>query len=332
MVFVAFQLMFAIITPALITGATADRMEVRRVRACSSALWSILVYAPVAHWVFTPGWLARSSRRRRSTSPAARSCTSTPAPPAWRWCSCSASAGAGRGEPMPPHNLPFDAARHRHPVVRLVRLQRRLGAGRQRPGRSGVREHHTRRRRRDARLAGRRAAARRQGHDARRGVGRGRRAGRDHAVRRLRRRACALDRHRRSSPASVCCLAISLEDQVRLRRLPRRRRRAPRRRHRSARCCSASSPTTAINPARRTTACSSAAAASLLGDQAASAVAARTLVSCLAFVVDLVIAKADRPVTIGACDVPARRRGERPRPRPSTPRRRTTSGRRLRRP
>jgi Amt family ammonium transporter len=59
MVFVAFQLMFAIITPALITGGTADRLKFGSWVAFSS-LWLILVYAPVAHWVFSPlGWLAK---------------------------------------------------------------------------------------------------------------------------------------------------------------------------------------------------------------------------------------------------------------------------------
>ena len=60
MVFVAFQLMFAIITPALITGATADRLKFGSWVAFSS-IWLIIVYAPVAHWVFSPvGWLAKS--------------------------------------------------------------------------------------------------------------------------------------------------------------------------------------------------------------------------------------------------------------------------------
>ena len=59
MVFVAFQLMFAIITPALITGGTADRLKFGSWVAFSS-LWLILVYAPVAHWVFSPaGRLAK---------------------------------------------------------------------------------------------------------------------------------------------------------------------------------------------------------------------------------------------------------------------------------
>ena len=57
LVFVAFQLMFAIITPALITGAIADRMKFSAFVAFVG-LWLVLVYAPVAHWVFSPnGWL-----------------------------------------------------------------------------------------------------------------------------------------------------------------------------------------------------------------------------------------------------------------------------------
>jgi ammonium transporter, Amt family len=57
LVFLAFQLMFAIITPALITGAIADRMRFSA-WVWFIALWAILVYAPIAHWVFSPaGWL-----------------------------------------------------------------------------------------------------------------------------------------------------------------------------------------------------------------------------------------------------------------------------------
>lgn len=58
-VFVIFQMMFAIITPAIITGSTADRLKLSAfiVFIC---VWSILVYAPIAHWVFSPnGWLAK---------------------------------------------------------------------------------------------------------------------------------------------------------------------------------------------------------------------------------------------------------------------------------
>jgi Amt family ammonium transporter len=57
-VFCMFQLTFAIITPALITGAFAERMRVSALLVFMAA-WSLLVYAPIAHWVWEPsGWLA----------------------------------------------------------------------------------------------------------------------------------------------------------------------------------------------------------------------------------------------------------------------------------
>ena len=54
--FAAFQLMFAVITPALITGAVAERMRFGGY-VTFLALWSVLVYAPVAHWVWGGGFL-----------------------------------------------------------------------------------------------------------------------------------------------------------------------------------------------------------------------------------------------------------------------------------
>ena len=54
--FMVFQLMFAVITPALITGAFAERMRFGGYLAFL-ALWSVLVYAPVAHWVWGGGFL-----------------------------------------------------------------------------------------------------------------------------------------------------------------------------------------------------------------------------------------------------------------------------------
>ena len=57
-VFAMFQLTFAIITPALITGAFAERMRFSSLVVFMAA-WSLLIYAPVAHWVWEPtGWLA----------------------------------------------------------------------------------------------------------------------------------------------------------------------------------------------------------------------------------------------------------------------------------
>lgn len=52
-VFMMFQMTFAIITPALITGAFADRMKFSSLLVFT-ALWSIVVYAPIAHWVWYP--------------------------------------------------------------------------------------------------------------------------------------------------------------------------------------------------------------------------------------------------------------------------------------
>ncbi|CAB4593947.1 unannotated protein [freshwater metagenome] len=54
LVFAAFQLMFAIITPALISGAIADRAKFVS-WAVFVAIWSTIVYFPVAHWVFAFG-------------------------------------------------------------------------------------------------------------------------------------------------------------------------------------------------------------------------------------------------------------------------------------
>ncbi|HEX6418338.1 MAG TPA: ammonium transporter, partial [Acidimicrobiales bacterium] len=55
--FCGFQMTFAIITPALITGATADRLRFPAYVAFI-AVWLVLVYGPLAHMVFGGGWLA----------------------------------------------------------------------------------------------------------------------------------------------------------------------------------------------------------------------------------------------------------------------------------
>jgi Amt family ammonium transporter len=56
-VFLMFQMTFAIITPALVIGAFAERMRFSAV-LWFSALWVLLVYAPICHWVWGGGWLA----------------------------------------------------------------------------------------------------------------------------------------------------------------------------------------------------------------------------------------------------------------------------------
>ena len=56
-VYMMFQMTFAIITPALIAGAFADRMKFSAM-CVFMVLWSIVVYSPIAHWVWAPtGWV-----------------------------------------------------------------------------------------------------------------------------------------------------------------------------------------------------------------------------------------------------------------------------------
>ncbi len=56
--FALFQMTFAIITPALIVGGFAERMKFSAV-LLFSAIWLILVYAPITHWVWGGGWLGQ---------------------------------------------------------------------------------------------------------------------------------------------------------------------------------------------------------------------------------------------------------------------------------
>jgi len=59
LVFMAFQMMFAIITPALISGAVVGRMRFKAY-AAFIVLWGLLVYNPLARWVWsTEGWIAK---------------------------------------------------------------------------------------------------------------------------------------------------------------------------------------------------------------------------------------------------------------------------------
>ncbi len=59
-VYMMFQMTFAIITPALIAGAFADRMKFSAM-CLFMTLWSLFVYSPIAHWVWAPsGWAAQA--------------------------------------------------------------------------------------------------------------------------------------------------------------------------------------------------------------------------------------------------------------------------------
>ncbi|SNS12552.1 ammonium transporter, Amt family [Humidesulfovibrio mexicanus] len=57
LLFMIFQCMFAVITPALITGAFAERMKFGGFLVFTT-LWLLVVYCPMAHWVWGKGWMA----------------------------------------------------------------------------------------------------------------------------------------------------------------------------------------------------------------------------------------------------------------------------------
>jgi Amt family ammonium transporter len=102
--FFAFQMMFAIITPALITGATADRLKFRSY-VLFIGLWSVLVYAPVAHWVFSPtGWLFERGALDFAGGTAIHINAGVAA---LVLCWVIGARRGYPGQPMPPHNLPF---------------------------------------------------------------------------------------------------------------------------------------------------------------------------------------------------------------------------------
>ena len=102
MALVAFQMMFAVITPALITGATADRLKFGSY-AVLIGLWSILVYAPAAKWVWN-GWLLD----RGALDFAGGTAIHINAGVAALAVILVIGNRKGHGhEPMPPHNLPL---------------------------------------------------------------------------------------------------------------------------------------------------------------------------------------------------------------------------------
>ena len=102
--FFAFQMMFAVITPALITGATADRLKFPAY-AILIAVWAIVVYPTVARWVFSPnGWLFQRGALDFAGGAVVHINAGAAA------LAVILVLGNRKGWPreaMPPHNLPF---------------------------------------------------------------------------------------------------------------------------------------------------------------------------------------------------------------------------------
>ena len=102
--FMVFQLMFAIITPALITGTFAERMKFSAF-LLFSLLWATVIYDPLAHWVWgVGGWLRGLGALDFAGGTVVHISSGVSA------LAAALIIGKRRGygrEPMPPHNLPF---------------------------------------------------------------------------------------------------------------------------------------------------------------------------------------------------------------------------------
>ncbi len=105
-VFIMFQMTFAIITPALIVGAFAERIRFSSM-LLFCMLWLLLVYVPVAHWVWGGGWLAKRGFMDFAGGAVVHINAGVAALVA------AVVMGNRRGfpdKPMPPHNLPSTVA------------------------------------------------------------------------------------------------------------------------------------------------------------------------------------------------------------------------------
>ena len=102
--FMIFQMMFAIITPALIAGAFAERMKFSAF-LLFTVLWATFVYDPLAHWVWADGgWLRGLGALDFAGGTVVHISSGVSA------LVCALVLGRRRGyghQPMPPHNLPF---------------------------------------------------------------------------------------------------------------------------------------------------------------------------------------------------------------------------------
>ncbi len=103
LLFAAFQMTFAMITPALITGAAADRLKFSGYSVLIG-VWLVVVYSPVAHWVFGGGWIAKMGALDFAGGAVVH--INAGAAALAVVMVIGARKGHGR-EPMPPHALPW---------------------------------------------------------------------------------------------------------------------------------------------------------------------------------------------------------------------------------
>ena len=112
-----FQLSFAIITFALVLGATAERMRLG-VTLAFAVFWVVLIYAPVAHWIWHPnGWLAKMGHMDFAGGTVVHVLSGATG------LAAAMVVGPRRGfgkEPMVPHNLLITVLGAEFPQVRGI--------------------------------------------------------------------------------------------------------------------------------------------------------------------------------------------------------------------
>ncbi len=106
LLFMMFQGTFAIITPALIVGAFAERMKFSAF-LIFTVLWSVLIYSPLCHWVWGGGWLGEDGALDFAGGTVVHISSGVSALAAALLI--GKRIGYGQ-EPLPPHNLPFTVA------------------------------------------------------------------------------------------------------------------------------------------------------------------------------------------------------------------------------
>ncbi len=196
--FMVFQMMFAVITPALITGAFAERIKFSTF-VVFTLLWATLVYDPIAHWVWgKDGWLHNLGALDFAGGTVVHMSSGMSA--------LVVALVIGRRTGVPAHHpaaAQHDLHAHRRgpPVVRLVRVQR----GKRRPGQRACRvrlhQHEHGNRHGGHRVGDHRLVRHPQADGARRGHGRRGGACRHHPRLRV--------RHPRFQPSSSVSLSRS---------------------------------------------------------------------------------------------------------------------------
>ena len=124
--YMAFQMMFAVITPALITGAFAERKRFKAF-VLFTLLWTLVVYSPIAHWVWGDGgWLRELGAIDFAGGTVVHISSGVAALVAALVLGPRVRRESDRFEP---HDVRLTVIGAGLLVVRLVRLQRRLGPG-----------------------------------------------------------------------------------------------------------------------------------------------------------------------------------------------------------